>query len=37
LYVVTPESRRYPLTETVQVVSLADLLADPELFPAGTP
>jgi len=37
LYVVTPESRRYPLTETVQVVSLADLLADPDLFPTGTP
>ena len=37
LYVVTPESRRYPLTETVQVVSLPELLADPDLFPTGTP
>jgi hypothetical protein len=37
LYVVTPESRRYPLTETVKVVSLPDLLADPDLFPTGTP
>ncbi len=36
LYVVTPESRRYPLTETVQVVSLPDLLADADLFPTVT-